>query len=214
MDAHTPQDNGDASLQLYACWDDEKHHQIFNFLYTGTVSKSGHPQFAGQIQSKFVDALDSCFKPFATLGGPTEIHMGKCDADNKEMMFTIWDYKSKTGAKTNRGPLPVSIWLRHSPASPPFIRFLHIWFTPAASASASISAPPQPLYQPLHLYLFPPLAQGIAHPPMAKESGIDYAQRLEERAAKQIVSAVQNYQRLHMQTSWKLCERFTYPTTA
>ena len=48
---------------------------------------------------------------------------------------------------------------------------------------------------------------------MAKESGIDYAQRLEERAAKQIVSAVQKTTNgCTCKTSWEIgTNTFTYP---
>lgn len=203
MDAHTPKDNGDASLQLYACWDDDKHHQIFNFLYTGTVSKSGHPQFAGQIQSKFVGARDSCFKPFASLGGPTEIHMGKCDPDNKEMMFTIWDYKSKTGAKTSKGSVSGSASGSNPATSVPASTSASASSSTSASASGSAASGSATSGS----------AAVAGHPPMTKESGIDYAQRLEERAAKDIVSAVQKTTNgCTCKTSWEIgANAFTYP---
>lgn len=212
MDAHTPKDNGDASLQLYACWDDEQHHQIFNFLYTGTVTKSGHPQFAGQIQSKFVGALDSCFKPVSSLAGPTEIHMGKCDPSNKEMMFTIWDYKSKTGAKTSKdGPTQVvtsksasgSAVPQNAPAATTTGTGSGSGAAAAAAAAASGGNANSKADSPA----------ATAHPPMSKESGIDYAQRLEERAAKDIVKSVQKTSNgCTCKTSWKIgSNSFAYP---
>ena len=214
MDAHTPKDNGDVSLQLYSCWDDDKHHRIFNFLYTGTVSKSGHPQFAGQIQSKFVDALDSCFKPFANLGGPTEIHMGKCDPDNKEMMFTIWDYKSKTGAKTSNGAESASASASASASVSASSSVSASASTSDSGSTASSSTAPGSAAS--GSAASGSAASGSAtagHPPMAKESGIDFAQRLEERAAKDIVSAVQKTTNgCTCKTSWEIgANALTYP---